>query len=248
MRLKMDIKTKLKSYFPWIGSVDIGSIRRQWLAEALLSIPSDSRILDAGAGTQRNRKLCSHLNYVSQDFAQYDGKGDGSGLHIGDFKYGQLDIVSDITNIPEEDCSFDAVMCIEVLEHVPEPISAVKELSRLLKPGGQLILTAPFCSLSHYAPYHFSTGFNKYWYEKHLADNGMVIKEIFPLGNFFDFLRQENYRTINIAQKYTTNKRIGLFSMFLILLLQRSLFKLSLKDQGSSEILCDGYVLRAQKL
>lgn len=66
-----------------------------------------------------------------------------------------MNILSDITTILELDASFDAVKCIEVFEHIPEPVKAVKEFSRILKPGGILILTAPFCSLTHFAPYYF---------------------------------------------------------------------------------------------
>ena len=82
--------------------------------------------------------------------------------------YSNLDIVSDITSIPVSDNTFDVIMCIEVFEHLPNPIDALVELNRVLKPGGKLILTAPFASLTHYSPYHYATGFNKYFYEYHL--------------------------------------------------------------------------------
>ena len=82
----------------------------------------------------------------------------------------KLDIVSDIIQIPLPDNSVDAIMCTEVLEHLPNPILAIKEFSRLIKPAGYLILTAPFASLVHFAPYHFASGFSRYFYEKHLAE------------------------------------------------------------------------------
>ena len=59
------------------------AVRETWLKSQLESIPSGHRILDAGAGTTRYRKYCEHLKYVSQDFGQYDGQGDGEGLQTG---------------------------------------------------------------------------------------------------------------------------------------------------------------------
>lgn len=42
------------------------------------------------------------------------------------------------------DSSYDLAVCTEVLEHTLQPFHAVEELSRVLKPGGLLILSAPF--------------------------------------------------------------------------------------------------------
>jgi SAM-dependent methyltransferase len=80
------------------------------------------------------------LDYVSQDFGQYDGVGDDAALQMGEFDYGRLDIVGDIASIDQPDSSFDAVMCVEVLEHLPDPIQAIREFSRLLKQDGHLIV------------------------------------------------------------------------------------------------------------
>jgi SAM-dependent methyltransferase len=126
------------------------STRLTWLTRVLKDVPAGSRILDAGAGECRYKQLCVHLKYVTQDFAKYDGKGDGRGLQKKNWDQSQIDIISEITAIPEPDGSFDAVLCSEVLEHLPEPVLALAEFSRLLKKGGYLILTAPFASLTHY--------------------------------------------------------------------------------------------------
>jgi ubiquinone/menaquinone biosynthesis C-methylase UbiE len=139
------------------NSVGTGNIvtQRKWIEEKLISLPAGMRILDAGAGEQQYKKYCSHLNYVSQDFAQYNGIGDSIGLQVGKWSNVNLDIISDISHIPEPDASFDIILCTEVFEHLPNPIAAIQEFSRLLKKDGQLIITAPFCSLTHFSPYHF---------------------------------------------------------------------------------------------
>src|SRR5690606_26352568 len=136
-------------------------------------------------------------------FGGYDGKGDGRGLQTEEYDYGQLDIICDITAIPVADASFDAVLCTEVLEHVPHPRRALDELARVLRPRGILILTAPFSSLTHYAPYHFCTGFNRYYYEHHLGELGFELLEVSPNGGYFDFLAQEIARVGSVAHQYT---------------------------------------------
>lgn len=241
----MSIKNLLKSVRPSVGKSN-ESTRERWLEEALKSIPDNSRILDAGAGTQQYRKFCGHLNYVSQDFGEYDGQGDAAGLQMEKFDYGKLDIVSDINSIPEPDSSFDAIMCIEVLEHLPDPIQAIKEFSRLIKQKGHLIITAPFCSLTHFSPYHFSTGFNRYWHEKHLTANGFKIIEIAPNGNFFEFVAQEIDRIESISKRYSKSKP-GLLERLSILITLRMLSRFSKRDKGSSDLLCFGYHVHARK-
>ncbi|MDD5722181.1 MAG: methyltransferase domain-containing protein [Syntrophales bacterium] len=241
----MSITNLVRSLRPSVGK-DNEASRDRWLRERLQALPTKSRILDAGAGTRRYRSFCEHLNYVSQDFGQYDGQGDDAGLQTQTFDYGTLDIVSDITAIPEPDASFDAIMCIEVLEHLPQPDRAIKEFSRLLKPKGHLILTAPFCSLTHFSPYHFSTGFNKYWYETHLTAQGLYIIEIIPNGNFFEFVAQEMDRIESISKRYS-KKKPGLIERLSIFIALRMLQRFSTTDNGSSELLCFGYHVLARK-
>ena len=176
--------------------------RQAWLKGALGHLPSGSRILDAGAGELKNKSLCEHLDYVSQDFAQYDGGGDGKGLQTGQWDTSRIDIVCDIISIPESDASFDAILCSEVLEHVPDPAKVIDEFSRLLKPEGTLILTAPFASLVHFAPYHYCSGFSRYWYEHHLPQRGFEITELSPNGDWFAYCQQELMRLGSMERKY----------------------------------------------
>jgi len=176
------------------------TFRNEWLRKVLTSLPVGLRLLDAGAGELKNRKHCEHLQYVSQDLCQYEGKGDGKGLQTGKWDTARIDIVSDITAIPEPDGSFDVILCSEVFEHIPDAIPALKEFQRLLKPEGILIITAPFASLVHFAPYHFSTGFSRYWYEHHLPLHGFHIDTLIPNGDWFSFLRQELMRMPSVAR------------------------------------------------
>lgn len=205
------------------------SSRVDWLKQTLLKIPAGGKILDPGVGEQPFRKYCTHLRYMSQDFAQYDPQKVNSGLQMNEWNYGELDIVSDIASIPEPNESFDAIMCTEVLEHIINPREAISEFSRLLRPGGYLIITAPFCSLTHFAPYHFYTGFNKFFYETALNSNKLKIIEIVPNGNYFEYLAQELRRLDFVAKKYTIDYKTNFFDKTIMLRYLQILGKLSKK-------------------
>ena len=216
-----------------------------WIEETLKKIPAGLTILDAGAGECQFKKFCSHLEYISQDFAQYHGEGE-VGLQTGNWDNSKLDIVSDILSIPLPNHSMDVVMCTEVLEHIPDPAAAIKEFGRLVKPGGYLLITAPFASLTHFAPYHFASGLSRFFYEKYLPENGFDIIELDFNGNFFEYVAQENRRIKSIAAKYA-GKKLNTFQKIIIHLNLLILQSLSKKDKGSSELLCFGIHVFARK-
>lgn len=221
--------------------------REDWLKKVLSELHSGLRLLDAGAGECQFKKYCTHLQYVSQDFSQYDGQGNTVGLQTGKWDNSQIDIVSDITKIPEPDGSFDVVLCTEVLEHLPEPAQALREFSRLLRIGGFLIMTAPFNSLTHFAPYHFSTGFNQYFYMYHLEKLGFELRELIANGNFFEFMGQELRRVPDVAQHYCDEK-LCTHEKYAIQVALGMLERLSAKDKGSEELLHFDYQVLAVKV
>ena len=51
------------------------------------------------------------------------------------------DLHGSIDAVPVEDASFDVVLCLQVLEHVPDPAAAVRELRRTVKDGGRVLLS-----------------------------------------------------------------------------------------------------------
>lgn len=167
--------------------------RELWCRRQLEKIPARIKILDVGCGGQPYRKYCDHLVYKTHDFGQLDASS-----QIIECKYGQLDYVSDISHIPEEGCCFDVILSTEVLEHVPDPVGAIKEMARLLKSGGKLILTAPLASFLHQKPYHFYGGFTPYWFKKFLPEAGFANINIEPNGGFFRFFGQECQRVTRI--------------------------------------------------
>jgi ubiquinone/menaquinone biosynthesis C-methylase UbiE len=203
--------------------------------------------LDAGAGEQQYKRFCKTLKYVSQDIAEYDGTGDSVGLQTGKWKRDELDIVCDIVNIPEPDGSFDAVMCIEVLEHVPDPVAALREMTRLLRVGGTLIVTAPFCSMTHFSPYFYHTGFSKNYYEYWLPKLGLDIRELEANGNYFEYAAQQLQWLDGFRTKYT-NADISDVDREALKVVLGLLGRLSRADRNSAELLNFGLHVKAVKL
>jgi SAM-dependent methyltransferase len=219
--------------------------RYSWLKDKLDNLPKNLRILDAGAGELQNRPLCEHLVYVSQDFCQYHGDGDSKGLQTGQWDTSGVDIVCDIVAIPEPDDAFDAILCSEVLEHIPEPVLALDEFARLLKPGGVLILTAPFASLVHFAPHHYCTGFSRYWYECHLEKRGFQIQELTPNGDWFSYCEQELTRLGSLS-RHRGDKSWPL--AYIVSLLGRVYFKIRSKKVKADDLSCFGWHCIAVKI
>lgn len=219
--------------------------RQRWLVKTLADIPNGLRILDAGAGELRNKHLCAHLTYVSQDVCEYDGSGDKQGLHTGIWDTSKIDLVCDIINIPQPSASFDIILCSEVFEHLPDALKALDEFARLLKPGGKLIITAPFSSLVHFAPYHYATGFSRYWYEYHLPIRNLEICELVPNGDWFSSVKQEILRLPGMARHYgarywpLTYLVVGLGLLY---------FWLSKTTRAADDIGCFGWHCIARKL
>jgi SAM-dependent methyltransferase len=63
-----------------------------------------------------------------------------------------IDLIGDAHRLPFGDATVDAIVCTEVFEHLIDPPAAARELIRILKPGGRLVLTTRFCFPLHDRP------------------------------------------------------------------------------------------------
>jgi len=90
-------------------------------------------------------------------------------------------IVGDGCNMAFGDHTFDCVLNIQVLEHVFQPIRMVEEMTRVLKPGGTLMILLPVTSTLHMAPRHYYN-FTRYWCQETMRHCGLTILQLQPLG------------------------------------------------------------------
>lgn len=118
-----------------------------------LALPAGSRVLDAGCGS--GRTLVELVDY-----------GQVSGIELSDEAaelardrgLGEV-VVGRLEELPWDDGTFELITCLDVIEHVPDDVRALRELLRVARPGGWLLVTVPayqaLWSLHDEANHHF---------------------------------------------------------------------------------------------
>lgn len=132
-------------------------------------------VLDVGAGQSPWRNwLPQGTPYLGIDIKNADEFGMTKGLQDVVYYDGGL--------MPFDDASFDNVICVEVLEHVPDPQFFLSEISRILRNNGNIFLTVPWSARRHHIPHDF----HRFTRERLMilfSDNGFSRIEIAERGN-----------------------------------------------------------------
>ena len=115
----------------WLGY----SIRRRLLDRDLEVLVQcmRGRVLEIGCGRAGRRGRFRPPIQKSQDWLYLDRRREV-----------QPHLQGDIQQLPLRDAQLDTLLCLEVLEYVPSPQAALREMHRCLRPGGKLILGTPF--------------------------------------------------------------------------------------------------------
>ncbi len=130
------------------------------------------RVLDIGAGTQPYRPyLPPGVQYTALEIVPIPGN----------------DVIASVLALPFASATFDGVICTEVIEHVPEPERALREIHRLLKPQGRVYITVPMSWALHYVPHDYFR-YTRYGLAHLLNKAGFRVERVEQVGGLFTMI------------------------------------------------------------
>src|SRR5258706_5860494 len=136
------------------------SLWRTLLYEQIATISLRGRILDVGGGTQKS----SYLPLLRVE-------GELESLNIDPERVPTF--LADLNKpLPIPASTYDTILSLNTLEHVREDILALREMTRILKSGGRLLIFVPFLYRVHGSPSDFHRH-PRPWWEAVLRDLGL---------------------------------------------------------------------------
>jgi SAM-dependent methyltransferase len=150
-----------------------------------LAPQASGRMLDVGVGERPYATLFAP--HVSRYFGlEYppacDNLNPGITVNVQHL-HGAVDVWGDGHKLPFRSGRFDTVLCLEMLEHVPDPDAVMAEIARTLRPGGKLLLTVPFVAPMHALPYDFYR-YTRHGIEALVTAAGLELVSCAPRGNY----------------------------------------------------------------
>ena len=152
----------------WLGWLNTPFVlaRRGLHRELCALLPQLSgTVIDVGCGRKPYRDLVPATRYVGLDIDTPVTRA----LAAADQFY-------DGRTLPLADASCDGALCSQVLEHVFTPEEFLRELARVLRPGGLLVLTVPFAWDEHEQPHDFAR-YSSFGLRALLERNGFAVLE-----------------------------------------------------------------------
>ena len=137
-------------------------------------------VLDFGCGSKPYRDIFTVEKYIGLDY----------GTEVSEKnELLAADVFYDGKTIPFEANHFDSVFSSEVLEHVFNPDEILKEINRVLKPGGHILLTCPFFWPEHEQPYDYAR-YSSFGLKHLVEKNGFEVVAYEKTGSYFECMLQ----------------------------------------------------------
>jgi SAM-dependent methyltransferase len=131
-----------------------------------------------------------------------------------------LDLACDLGSpLPFRDASFDTLLLSDVLEHVPDPGLLWREMARVLRPGGRLILNVPFLYWIHEAPHDYGR-YTEHALRRFAAGTGFDLLALHPIGGSREVI--VDLLSKRLARKMLVGKPLALVLQELCFLICRT--------------------------
>ncbi len=168
------------------------------------NLPSGGRLLDYGSGDRPYEKMLRTKfdEYIAADYPV---------TNQGHSKKPDIEIHDDKVDIPSN--SIDCIVLTEVIEHIYEPRLVLKELHRVLKPGGQLIGTVPFVMPEHEHPYDYHR-YTSFCLEKMFQEAGFRITKLDYIGDSIAVFISAMTRFLGLIPKTLRRLKLGWIALF----------------------------------
>jgi SAM-dependent methyltransferase len=150
------------SYFDWHE-------RPGYWADVTRHFSAEMELLDVGCGT----------GWLNEHFPRYTGiDGSADAVRIASDK-GRNVIGGDVDEpLPFADTSFDGVILKDLLEHVADPAALVREVHRVLRPGGLVFASSPDAQRWVWDDYTHKRPFTKKSFRLLFADQGFEVEHV----------------------------------------------------------------------
>lgn len=155
----------------------IADLTAHWYDENLKKF-AHGKLLDLGCGKAPLYGTYSH--YVDATVLADWENSPFTNVHV--------DVRCDISKkLPFQDRSFDTIILSDVLEHIPYPRDLVREVARVLRPGGNVLINVPFIHRLHEAPYDYNR-YTEYMLQLLANDAGLSVVKLEALGGGYAVL------------------------------------------------------------
>ncbi len=158
----------------------IRSVRRQLLDRDLETVAHHlrGRVLEVG-GLRNARGHFRFPRQLCQRWVLFDL----------DARRAKPDVCGDAHALPFGSGQYDCVVGCELLEHLEDPSQALREMHRVMKPGGSLLLSIPFLYPQHADPYDFQR-FTEHGLRTLIERHGFHVEEVKAQGHYYAVLAE----------------------------------------------------------